>query len=183
MSNSVDLGKAEGKVLAGVVSNTKSDPNSRSAEIANIVIKKGLEKVHNTALNKDEYGFNFSNSSRTFNTGAQRDAADGKPRPDLISPFATMRRGRVMELGAKKYGYRNWEKGMPLSVFLASATRHLNQFMMGNTDEDHLAHCAFNIDAIMHGQEMIQNGVWPKEYDDLPRYSAPAAETNSSFKQ
>lgn len=75
-----------------------------------------------------------------------------------------------MELGAKKYGYRNWEKGMPLSVFMASATRHFLQFSMGATDEDHLAHCAFNIDAIMHGQEMIKRGLWPKEFDDLPNY-------------
>lgn len=118
-----------------------------------------------------EYGFSFSNDNRTFDTGARRDSAEGKPRPDLLSPFATMRRGRVMELGARKYGYRNWEKGMPLSVFLASATRHMTQFVMGDTDEDHLAHCAFNLDAIMHGQEMIKRGLWPKEYDDLPRYS------------
>lgn len=121
---------------------------------------------------KDAYGFNFSCDARTFDTGAQRDSACGKPRPDLISSFATQRKARVMELGARKYGVRNWEKGMPLSVFLASASRHLNQFMMGDTDEDHLAHCAFNLDAIMHGQEMISRGIWPSEYDDLPDYSA-----------
>lgn len=59
---------------------------------------------------------------------------------------------------------------MPLSVFLASATRHMNQFLMGETDEDHLAHCAFNLDAIMHGQEMIRRGIWPATYNDLPDY-------------
>jgi len=105
-----------------------------------------------------------------FDSGAKRDSASGKSRPDLLSPFATMRRGRVMELGARKYGYRNWEKGMPLSVFVASANRHFVQFLMGATDEDHLAHCAFNLDAIMHGQEMIRRGLWPAEYNDLPQY-------------
>lgn len=105
-----------------------------------------------------------------FDSGAKRDSAAGKPRPDLLSPFATMRRGRVMELGARKYGDRNWEKGMPLSVFVASANRHFVQFLMGATDEDHLAHCAFNLDAIMHGQEMIRRGLWPTEYNDLPQY-------------
>lgn len=85
-----------------------------------------------------------------------------------------------MQLGAKKYGSRNWEKGMPLSVFLASATRHMNQFMMGETDEDHLAHCAFNLDAIMHGQEMIRRGLWPAEYNDLPDYGTPNNQERNS---
>ena len=121
--------------------------------------------------NFDSFGFNFSSDNREFDTGAKRDSATGKPRPDLISGFATQRRAKVMELGATKYGIRNWEKGMPLSVFLASATRHLNQFMLGESDEDHLAHCAFNLDAIMHGQEMLRRGIWPAEYNDLPDYT------------
>ena len=123
-----------------------------------------------------DFGFNASNDGRRFSSGAQRDSAEGKPRPDLLSPFATMRKARVMALGAVKYGERNWEKGMPLSVFLASANRHLLQFMMGMTDEDHAAHCAFNLDAIMHGQEMIARGLWPAEYNDLPVYQAARPE-------
>jgi hypothetical protein len=130
--------------------------------------------AHNNgaSIDKPEFGFKHAEHSRNFTSGARRDSDDGKPRPDLLSPFATMRRGRVMELGAKKYGIRNWEKGMPLSVFLASANRHFQQFMMGETDEDHIAHCAFNLDAIMHGQEMIKRGLWPAEYNDLPEYGA-----------
>jgi hypothetical protein len=116
------------------------------------------------------FGFDAANDGRSFSSGAKRDSAAGKPRPDLLSPFATLRRGRVMALGAVKYGDRNWEKGMPLSVFLASAERHLNQFKMGDIGEDHLGHLAFNIDAIMHGQEMIARGIWPAEYNDLPSY-------------
>lgn len=123
-----------------------------------------------------DFGFNASHDGRKFSSGAQRDSASGKPRPDLLSPFAAMRKGRVMALGAAKYGDRNWEKGMPLSVFLASANRHLLQFMMGMSDEDHLAHCAFNLDAIMHGQEMIARGLWPAEYNDLPAYQAARTE-------
>lgn len=144
--NTVDLGQAKASLVRDLTSNAESNRES------------------------DSFGFNFSNDQRTFATGAQRDSSSGKPRPDLISPFATMRRGRVMELGAKKYGYRNWEKGMPLSVFMASAMRHFLQFSMGAKDEDHLAHCAFNLDAIMHGQEMIKRGLWPEEFDDLPDY-------------
>jgi hypothetical protein len=151
------LGKATGR-LAGYISGRQKLPPENEAE--------SLEPQ----TDEDQYGFNFANDNRTFGSGAKRDSAAGKPRPDLLSPFATMRRGRVMELGARKYGDRNWEKGMPLSVFAASANRHFIQFMMGATDEDHLAHCAFNLDAIMHGQEMIRRGLWPAEYNDLPKY-------------
>jgi len=145
------------------------------------MLKEG-DFYNSEAKNTQEYGFNFASDSRIFESGAKRDSAADKPRPDLLSPFATMRRGRVMELGARKYGIRNWEKGMPLSVFLSSANRHFIQFLMGETDEDHLAHCAFNIDAIMHGQEMIKRGVWPQEYDDLARYNCKN-EDNKTNKQ
>lgn len=154
-SRELDLGKAKGRLISELRSNSTE---KNFAEYIQTPVK--------------EYGFNFSNDNRKFETGAFRDSSHGKPRPDLLSPFATLRRSRVMELGAVKYGVRNWEKGMPLSVFLASANRHLMQFMLGETDEDHLAHCAFNLDAIMHGQEMIKKGIWPKEYDDLPQYNS-----------
>lgn len=162
-TNMVDMGQATAKLLSHKLSTiTGMMNNPYDGELA----------VKPT----NDYGFNFHSDNRTFDSGAKRDSASGKPRPDLLSPFATMRRGRVMELGARKYGERNWEKGMPLSVFLASANRHFIQFLAGETDEDHLAHCAFNLDAIMHGQEMINRGIWPEEYNDLPNYtSSPTA--------
>lgn len=39
--------------------------------------------------------------------------------------------------GAEKYGERNCEKGIPLSSFYDSATRHTYQFLLGETDEPH----------------------------------------------
>jgi hypothetical protein len=36
----------------------------------------------------------------------------GKPRYDLISPFALEALATVLAYGAKKYGDRNWEKGV-----------------------------------------------------------------------
>lgn len=109
--------------------------------------------------------------SRIFDSGAQRDTDRDKPRIDLLSPFARARTGQVAYIGANKYGIRNWEKGMPLSVFLASANRHMNKFMQGDTSEDHIAQCTWNLEAIMHGQEMIRRGIWPETYNDLPQYS------------
>lgn len=41
------------------------------------------------------------------------------------------------EEGAKKYGEHNWEKGIPLSSFVDSATRHLMKVVAGHKDERH----------------------------------------------
>lgn len=55
-----------------------------------------------------------------FSTGAVRDRADQKPRPELISPLAAERLAAWLRDGAKKYGDRNWEAGMPSERTLAS---------------------------------------------------------------
>ena len=98
-------------------------------------------------------------------TKAIREPSLGKGRYDLITPFGLDRLAKWYELGSSKYADRNWEKGMPFSRYLDSARRHLNKFVMGMEDEDHLAAACWNIMAIMHHQELKQN-----ELDDLPHY-------------
>ncbi len=98
-----------------------------------------------------------SGKREQFSTGAVRDIRIGKGRYDLISPHALRRLALLMERGAKKYGDRNWERGMPESRCIDSAFRHLVQYMAGATDEDHLAAVAFNVFAIIHFQETKQN--------------------------
>jgi len=115
-------------------------------------------------------GMRDSGERQEFTTGAVRDAATGKSRPDLCSPFAEERRGDWLLKGSIKYSERNWEKGMPFSRFVASLRRHVMRFQQGDRSEDHLSAICFNAEAIMHGEEMVKRGVWPKEYDDLPRY-------------
>lgn len=110
-----------------------------------------------------------SEEKQTFETGAQRDTQEGKPRIDLISPVFLERLGMVLTKGAEHYGERNWEKGMPLSRILASASRHLNQTIDGLEDEDHPAQCAWNIMAYIHTLHRIRAGSLPAELDDLPR--------------
>lgn len=41
------------------------------------------------------------------------------------------------EQGAKKYGERNWEHGIPLHSFIDSATRHYLKWKRGDDDEPH----------------------------------------------
>lgn len=96
---------------------------------------------------------------------AFREPTDGKGRYDLISPFAIKRLAKHYENGAKKYADRNWEKGIPFSRYVDSAKRHLDQFVMGMENEDHLAAAVWNLCCIMHHQELNQT-----ELDDLPHY-------------
>lgn len=104
---------------------------------------------------------------------AIREPTTGKGRYDLISPFGIDRIAKWYELGAKKYADRNWEKGMPFSRYVDSAKRHLNKYVMGMEDEDHLAAACWNIIAIMHHQELGE-----MKWDDMPHYlrEAPADE-------
>lgn len=96
---------------------------------------------------------------------AIREPATGKGRYDLISPFAMRRLALWYELGASKYADRNWEKGMPFSRYINSAKRHIDKYIMGMEDEDHLAAAVWNLCAIMHHEELSQ-----VEFDDLPHY-------------
>jgi len=118
-----------------------------------------------------------SGERRTFQTGAVRDTATKKPRPDLISPFANLREGEWMRKGAEKYNERNWEKGMPFSVCLASMTRHLLAYASGDRSEDHLAGVRTNASFLMHYEEMICRGVLPASLIDLPDYRTRPVDT------
>lgn len=112
----------------------------------------------------------MSDGSQTFSSGAVRDSNKGKPRPDLISPYFLTALGNVLAKGAQHYGERNWERGMPLSRIQESKVRHMVSAMKGRKDEPHWAMEAINLMMLIHGQEMIRLGHWPKEYDDLPVY-------------
>jgi len=114
-----------------------------------------------------------SGERRTFSTGAVRDRGDLKPRPDLISPHAQLREGMIMTLGGVKYALRNWEQGMPISECLASAQRHIEQYKLGETNEDHIAQARWNLGAVIHFEEEIKAGRMDPTIDDMPKYAKP----------
>lgn len=66
-----------------------------------------------------------------FTTGAVRDMHEGKGRFDLLPMCVLMRLARHYENGCRKYGDRNWEKGIPCHSFADSAMRHLVKYMDG----------------------------------------------------
>lgn len=71
----------------------------------------------------------------------------GKPRFELIPAHSLKSIANVMTYGAKKYGDRNWEKGLEYGRLYGAAHRHMNAWWSGEdtdpeTGESHLAHAA-----------------------------------------
>ena len=88
-----------------------------------------------------------------YQSGARRsNDADGT-RYDLISPIGLRRVAETCAEGAEKYDAHNWRKGVPLSVMLNHALRHVVEFLGGDRSEDHLAHAAWNLLGAMEFEE------------------------------
>lgn len=122
-------------------------------------------------INEKAAGLKDTGARTEFETGAVREASlVDKGRYDLVSPYAIRRLAVVCAKGAIKYDDRNWEKGMQLHRYIDSAKRHLDQYLMGQTDEDHLGHALWNIHALIHTEEMISRGILSPSLDDIPKY-------------
>lgn len=99
-----------------------------------------------------------SGQRQEFSTGMVRDIQKGKARFDLIDKGILWRWAELMGRGAEKYGERNWEKAstdIELARFMASAERHLQQLLRGDTDEDHAAAVLFNVAGIEYVREKL----------------------------
>lgn len=89
-----------------------------------------------------------------FETGAVRSSDKANVRYDLISPIGMRRLAETMEEGRQKYGYFNWERGMPIGDILNHALAHIYTYLSGvESGEDDLAHAAWNLFAAMHMEE------------------------------
>ena len=109
-----------------------------------------------------------SGNRRKFETGSQRDMAEGKGRFDLLPFWSLWELSKHYEAGAKKYDANNWRKGQPLSVYFDSAMRHLAKIAMGYTDERHDLAALWNIACFIETKRRIELGQLPKELDDFP---------------
>lgn len=101
-------------------------------------------------------------------TGSVRDTQQGKPRFDLVPASTITKLAMHYAEGSTKYGDRNWEKGQPITRYMASAERHLQYFKMGLNDEPHLIACIWNLVAIDWTLDAIASGLLPGELDDRP---------------
>ena len=104
---------------------------------------------------------------RHFTPGAVRDVVTDKGRIDLMPPRAERELAIHFQQGARKYSDRNWEKGIPLSVFIDSLRRHCGKIMIGEHDERHDRALAWNAMAFLETVERIKEGALPVELDDI----------------
>lgn len=118
----------------------------------------------------NDYEIKDSGARQSFDTGAVRDTQAGKGRFDLLPMGAIRRLAIHFEKGAKKYGDRNWEKGIPLDRYMDSALRHLASYMEGRIDEDHLVAAAWNLLCALQTESWIAEGRLP----DSLQLTAPA---------
>jgi hypothetical protein len=104
-------------------------------------------------------------------TGAKRSDASGKGRPSLIPPWALERLAQHFEqcsVGPHGYPERNWEKGIKISRFVDSTSRHLWGVLSGDTSEPHAVSLLWNTICMLETLHRIETGELPAELNDLP---------------
>ena len=70
---------------------------------------------------------------------------DDKPFGDANWSTLFLEVSMHFEEGAKKYGERNWEKGLPTRCYVNSAVRHYLKWLRGDNDEPHDRAFCWNI--------------------------------------
>ena len=91
---------------------------------------------------------------RTFPTGSQRSTQADSTRYDLVSEIGLERLAKTYAEGISKgYAEHNWRLGQPFSVLLNHVLWHLNAYKKGDDSEDHLAHAAFGLFALLEFSE------------------------------
>lgn len=122
------------------------------------------------------YEIKDSGERREFASGMVRDTAEGKI--DWLScRFGPMFRrwNKLMTAGRKKYpdpkpGVPNWTLAGGEDEFLRarqSAARHFEQWLAGDTDEDHAAAVYFNINVAEYVREKLdEDNTYQKWWDN-----------------
>ena len=99
----------------------------------------------------------MTDARKEYDTGAVRSGDCEETRYDLITPIGLRALAQTYAEGMRKFGYCNWENGMPVTDLLNHAIAHIYKFLGGDRDEDHLAHAAWNLLGAIHSMEM-----WPQ---------------------
>jgi len=127
------------------------------------------------------HGFNgapMTEQMKQHHTGAVRSSDADNVAYHLISPVGLRRIAETYAEGSKKYGDYNWEKGFNVGETLNHTVRHIYMFLDGDKSEDHLAHAAWNLIAVMHFQERM-----PHLLQDLRPAAIEAATPKDSFQE
>lgn len=111
-----------------------------------------------TAFNK----IKDSGKRQTFESGAVRDIEVGKGRFDLLPPQTLKRLAEHYERGAEKYGDNNYLKGIPISRYIDSLYRHINNYRVGDESEDHLIAAVWNLIGIIETEFLVEKKILPE---------------------
>lgn len=103
-----------------------------------------------------------------YSSGAQRDSRAGKGAPTWVPRISLFLVSRIYENGNNMRGLRNWEKGMPVEDYLASAMRHIDKYLAGFRDEPHLPMAIWNLLNALQTSIWIRMGLLPKSLNTLP---------------
>lgn len=123
-------------------------------------LKNNYELVYGEAIPTNR--IKDSGERTEFVTGALRDMHEGKGRLDLLPCTAILELAKHCEAGAKKYGERNVDKGIPQHSFIDSGLRHLFKYLRGDRDENHLVAALWNI------AWAVEQDVTKPELNDIP---------------
>ena len=85
----------------------------------------------------------------TNSNGVNRESNEGRGRFDLFPYEAMEALAKWYEEGAKKYGERNWEKGIDINDCLNRMVRHALKASNNFEDEDHLSAVMWNAAAVI----------------------------------
>jgi len=153
--------------------------------VALVLLVHNLQLQEEAAMAKFDRVMSTGKEHQQFESGSRRDSAEGKGRPDLLPVHALIRIAKVCdphvipihgiirlsvhyENGAVKYGDRNWELGQPISRYYQSSFRHLQKWVGGAREEDHLAAVIWNVCAIMDHEERIERDLLDPKWNDMP---------------
>lgn len=90
-------------------------------------------------------------------------------RYDLIPRIMLRRLAAIFEEGAKKYGEQKYTTHpMPFSVLLNHIDNHMNLYIIGDRQEDHLAKVIWGITAMIVLEEMADKGLLDDQNDLRP---------------
>lgn len=95
----------------------------------------------------------------TYKTGATRHSDGNSERYDLIPPVVLKRESKIWAEGALHHpsdiveGEGNWKQGLPKASTIQHLLKHLNDWRLGDRNEDHLAKVRWGIGVLMYFEE------------------------------
>jgi hypothetical protein len=111
-----------------------------------------------TTVFKDQGSFASSDANLLIPEDRGLKLDTGKPRMELLDPYAMEQVARVLTFGAEKYDPHNWRKGISYGRLLGAALRHIFAFIGGedNDKESGLPHPAHAMANLMFVLGMTQ---------------------------